>query len=57
MEGTVRCRYSGAPFSPLASPAKERTPSAPVVLHAAPPRLAGHPARRQPSPHYQERPP
>lgn len=57
MDGTVRCRYSGAPFSPLASPAKERTPSAPVVLHAAPPRPAGPPARRKPSPHHQDRPP
>ena len=57
MDGTVRCRYSGAPFFPLASPAKERTPSAPAALHPAPPRPAGPPARRKPSPHYEERPP
>ena len=57
MDGTVRCRYSGTPFSPLASPAKERTPSAPAALSAAPPRPAGLPARRKPAPHYQVRPP
>ena len=57
MDGTVRCRYSGAPFFPLANPAKERTPSAPAALHPAPPRPAGAPARRKLSPHNQERPP
>lgn len=57
MDGTVRCRYSGAPLCPLAYPAKERTLSAPAALHTVPPRPAGPPARRKPSPHYQERPP
>ena len=56
MDGTVRCRYSGAPFCPLASPATERTPSAPVALQAVPPRPAPS-ERRKPSPYYQERPP
>ena len=57
MDGTVRCRYSGAPFCPLASPVKERTPSAPAALDAAPARPAGPAARRKPSPHHEERPP
>lgn len=57
MDGTVRCRYSGAPFCPLAPPAMERPPSAPVAWHALPSRPAGPPARRKPSPYYQERPP
>ena len=50
MDGTVRCRYSGAPFCPLVSPAKERTPSGSAALDAAR-------ARRKPLPHREERPP
>ncbi|MET3951872.1 hypothetical protein ABIB29_002723 [Arthrobacter sp. UYEF36] len=57
MDGTVRCRYSGAPFCPPAFPANERTPSAPAALHAAPARPAGPLTRRKPSPHALERPP
>ena len=58
MDGTVRCRYSGAPFFPLFSPATERTRSAPAALHAAPARPAGPRARRRPSQHHhKERPP
>ena len=57
MDSTVRCRYSGVPFCPPASPATERTPSAAAALHNAPPRPAGPPARRKPSAHPAERPP
>ena len=57
MDGTARCRYSGAPFCPLASPTKQPTLSAPAALHAVPPRPAGSTALREPSPHNQVRPP
>ena len=51
MDGTVRCRYSGAPLCPLGSPSKERTSLAPAALNAAQARPAG------PRAHYPERPP
>ena len=57
MDGTIRCRHSGVPFCPPASPATERTPSAAAALDAAPARPAGPPARRKPSPRHEERPP
>ena len=57
MDGTVRCRYSGAPFCPLTFPAAKQSRTASTAVPGAIVRPSGPPARRKHCPPHEERPP
>lgn len=57
MDATVRCRYSGTPFSPVTDAAWVSVPVTPAAMCLAPARPAGQPVCRQPRLHPAARPP
>ncbi|MEC5190260.1 hypothetical protein RCH17_001437 [Arthrobacter sp. MP_M7] len=57
MDATVRCRYSGTPFSPVADAAWVSVPVVPTAQCPAPDRPAGQPVCRKPRLRPSARPP